>query len=47
MVVFVIQVEENTIEFKDLESKSPNFSPLTCKEVAIVVLKQMGFTVKN
>lgn len=47
VAVFTIEISGNNIEFKDLESKSSKFSSLTCKEISIVVLQQMGFKILN
>jgi len=47
VVVFKISIQRNSVEFLDLEEKNPEFSPLTCKEIALVILHQMGFKVLN
>ncbi len=47
IAVFLIEIQGNNVVFQDLESKGSKLSPITCKEIGIVILKQMGFKILN
>ncbi|MBP6866280.1 MAG: hypothetical protein KBC12_01925 [Candidatus Pacebacteria bacterium] len=48
LVVFSIEVlKGNQVNLVDLQSKSSKFAPITCKEICVLVLNQMGFKVSN